>query len=230
VSGTRFNAVFLDFYGTLAAGDADAVERTCANIVRELNLACSPHEFAVEWGNRFFRTMDECHSENFQTLYDCECVSLIETCRDLADVTISPQPFIDDLFEYLCSPPLYPEVHDVLKSLPVPVCCVSNADRNHLESAIEKHQLVFDSVVCSEEARSYKPHPGLFEMAMRVMDVKPDEVLHVGDSLHSDVNGAKRVGIEAIWICRDRRIHDVGDVESNHKISNLNELHAFLGC
>ncbi|WP_211748605.1 HAD family hydrolase [Paenibacillus sp. Marseille-Q4541] len=30
----------------------------------------------------------------------------------------------------------------------------------------------------------------------------PDEVIHVGDSLSSDIEGAQRLGIQAIWLNR----------------------------
>ncbi|GAB6928134.1 hypothetical protein JCM10914A_21170 [Paenibacillus sp. JCM 10914] len=32
--------------------------------------------------------------------------------------------------------------------------------------------------------------------------LKPHEVIHIGDSLSSDVSGAQRLGIDAIWLNR----------------------------
>ena len=117
---------------------------------------------------------------------------------------------------------------EVLADLPVPVCCVSNADTSDICSAIELHRLRFDGIVTSEDARCYKPEVGIFQKAMHLMKVAADEVLHVGDSLHSDVGGAQRCGIEAVWVCRDRRIHDIGTIDANHKISSLTDLRRFF--
>jgi FMN phosphatase YigB (HAD superfamily) len=83
-------------------------------------------------------------------------------------------------------------------------------------------------VVCSEQARSYKPAPGLFRYALEVIGLTPADVLHVGDSLHADVGGARKAGIDVVWVCRDRRIHDIGSATPNHKISSLKGLREFL--
>ena len=37
----------------------------------------------------------------------------------------------------------------------------------------------------------------------------PRRVIHVGDSLHSDVGGAKTIGLLTGWLCREDRILDV---------------------
>ena len=54
--------------------------------------------------------------------------------------------------------------------------------------------------VQSEEAGAPKPEPAPFEALLERMGVKPEEVLHVGDSLSHDVQGAKRVGMRTCWI------------------------------
>lgn len=37
------------------------------------------------------------------------------------------------------------------------------------------------------------------------MHVKPEEVLHIGDSLISDIDGAKKIGINTCWLNRKRK-------------------------
>jgi HAD superfamily hydrolase (TIGR01549 family) len=61
----------------------------------------------------------------------------------------------------------------------------------------------FDFAVISAALRHAKPHPWLFETALRRADAIPDYTLHVGDSYVLDVLGARSVGITAILI--DRR-------------------------
>jgi 2-haloacid dehalogenase/putative hydrolase of the HAD superfamily len=39
-------------------------------------------------------------------------------------------------------------------------------------------------------------------------DVSSSEVIHIGDSLTSDVKGAKAVGIDAVWLNRNGRKTD----------------------
>ena len=224
---SKYKALFLDFYGTVAAGDADTVEAVCAGIVSDHDLPMTAHEFVVAWGDRFFASIECSNHERFRTLYQCECDSLVETMEPLRG-RIDPGPYVDALTAYWCAPELQPEAHAALAEVDVPICCVSNADTAHLHAAIDRHGLRFASVVTSEDARCYKPHPAIFRRALALMGLSPGEVLHVGDSLHSDVGGAANAGIEAVWLCRQRRIYDIGQGDANHKIMSLKELYRVL--
>ena len=91
-------------------------------------------------------------------------------------------------------------------------------------AAIAKLDLRFDRVISSEQARHYKPHPEIFRQACELMKVDPTRVLHVGDSLHSDIEGAAKLGITTAWICREDRIHDIGTCKPDHTITSLSQL------
>ena len=54
----RFDALFIDYYGTLADGDRLAVQTTCARVVEDLALPISAMELAVTWGRRFFQEIE----------------------------------------------------------------------------------------------------------------------------------------------------------------------------
>jgi len=60
-------------------------------------------------------------------------------------------------------------------------------------------------VFTSEDAKSYKPRKELFEYALKYTGLSADEVVHIGDSLSSDIRGAASVGIKAIWVNRSNR-------------------------
>jgi len=204
------DAVFIDFYGTITAGDRAAVESICRGIVDEYSLPISASDLAIRWGEAFFRTIDRCNHSAYQTLIECERISLVETLASLDLVDFAPTPFLDALENYWLQPPLHDDVARFFETIKLPICCVSNADKFHLESAIRHHGLKFHAVVTSQCARCYKPEPAVFHHALERMNTKPDRVIHIGDSLHSDVAGAKSAGIEAIWLNRVGRIHDVG--------------------
>ena len=42
----------------------------------------------------------------------------------------------------------------------------------------------------------------MFELALRSTGLKADEVIHIGDSVSSDVIGASSVNIRALWLNR----------------------------
>ncbi len=77
-----------------------------------------------------------------------------------------------------------------------------------------------DAIVVSGVVGIEKPDPRIFDMALRAMDVRPTEAVHVGDSLRFDVDGATTAGIEAfhfdpISLC-ERRDH--GHLASLHDL------------
>ncbi len=228
MSSHRFDVLFIDFFGTIADGDRCQVESTCRRIVRDYDLSLSPAELSVRWGKCFFAASDQSNHDQFKTLYEVECVSLRQTMSELG-VECDPIPYADELQQYWRNPPLHAEAKDALAALTVPVCCVSNADEADLHNAFSAHGLRFDGLVSSERARSYKPDPGIFQYAMKMMGVSPERCAHVGDSLHSDVLGAQQLGITGIWIERDGRISDIGDSQPDFTIKSLRELNLFLG-
>ena len=222
-----FDCVLIDFYGTIAAGDREAVEATCLRIVEDCGLPIAAPDFAVIWGERYFATVGCSNHDAFQTLYQCELTSLRDTLADFGQYP-DPAPFLIDLEEYWHNPPVHLDALEFLRELDIPVCCVSNADNKPLLNAIARHQLRFDDVVSSETVRCYKPDPAIFRHAMSTFGVRPDRVLHVGDSLHSDIAGAAAVGITTVWISRESRIHDIGVDRASFTIRSLAEVTQIL--
>ena len=227
MSSRRFDALLIDFYGTLSSGDRDAVARSCRRVVAELDLPLTSEELAVRWGECFFALVDESNGPHFRTLYECELESLRRLLAEFGRQA-DPAPLVADLEAYWIDPPLHADAAAFLRGLEIPVCCVSNADAAPLARAIERHGLRFDAVVCSETVRSYKPDTVIFEAALKALGVAADRVMHVGDSLHSDIGGATKLGITSTWIRRGSRIHDVGTAQPDHIISVLTELPALL--
>ena len=58
----------------------------------------------------------------------------------------------------------------------------------------------FAHIVLSEEVGCQKPNPRIFEEALRMNGLKSEEVVMIGDSWNSDIQGAINAGIDQIWI------------------------------
>ena len=82
-----------------------------------------------------------------------------------------------------------------------------------------------DFTVSSEEVGMEKPHPPIFMAALKRVGAAPEEVVHVGDQLRSDVMGAQAVGMQAVLIDRSGYGPDAVDCP---KISSLCELSKIL--
>jgi FMN phosphatase YigB (HAD superfamily) len=62
----------------------------------------------------------------------------------------------------------------------------------------------FSAMTFSDEIGLRKPHPEIFKRTLAALGVEPQEALHVGDTLASDVNGARGVGMLAAHLCHAR--------------------------
>lgn len=60
-----------------------------------------------------------------------------------------------------------------------------------------------EAVAISCDLGYLKPHPKIFQQALRALGVWPHEAVMVGDSLRADVAGAKALGMTAVWKRRD---------------------------
>jgi len=64
---------------------------------------------------------------------------------------------------------------------------------------------VFDSIAASSDVGWLKPHPEIFYAALRGLGTEPGETVMVGNSLRTDIAGAKMVGMRAVWKRNGRR-------------------------
>lgn len=64
------------------------------------------------------------------------------------------------------------------------------------------------AIVVSEEVGVMKPHAAIFRHAAERAGVAPGEILYVGDSLHSDVEGGRDAGWDVAWFRGDRDLRD----------------------
>jgi 2-haloacid dehalogenase len=58
----------------------------------------------------------------------------------------------------------------------------------------------FRSIVISEEAGIAKPDPRIFRPALETLGVEAADVLYVGDSVTSDMAGARNAGMDFCWL------------------------------
>lgn len=65
----------------------------------------------------------------------------------------------------------------------------------------------FEVLSISARVGFQKPHPAIFEHALELLRIRPDQAVHVGDDPGADVVGARRAGVEPILIDRRGRLH-----------------------
>jgi putative hydrolase of the HAD superfamily len=62
----------------------------------------------------------------------------------------------------------------------------------------------FDRVIISGEVGVAKPRAGIFTSALESLGCAPQGAIMIGDDWRNDVDGAKRAGIDAIFVARER--------------------------
>jgi putative hydrolase of the HAD superfamily len=85
----------------------------------------------------------------------------------------------------------------------------------------------FDFVLFAQDVGAEKPAPEIFLAACRQAGCTPRELMHVGDSLETDVAGANAVGAVSVWLNRDRRPNDT-DITPDCEVSSLRRLAGIL--
>lgn len=84
----------------------------------------------------------------------------------------------------------------------------------------------FDYIFHAEKGLKQKPNGDLFQLACHKLQLKPTQILHVGDCGYADILGAQRAGFHSAWLnCYDvgKPIHTLPDIELN-QVTDLAKL------
>lgn len=99
------------------------------------------------------------------------------------------------------------------------VAIISNTDTNLAavcdELGLAEH---LDALICSCDVGVEKPAPEIFHAAIRQLGVAAQRAVHVGDQYHSDVVGARAVGLHALLL---DRLGLAGDYPGCRKVDDL---------
>ncbi len=106
------------------------------------------------------------------------------------------------------------------------LAAISNWD-NRLRPLLRNLRLdqFFHTIVISAECACQKPDPALFRRATADLQMAPEQVLHVGDSLVEDVRGAQSAGLQAVLLRRGsaRPVPSCGQIRSLSELPGLVE-------
>lgn len=85
----------------------------------------------------------------------------------------------------------------------------------------------FDVTIVSGELGVGKPDPRIFALTLERLGVGAEAAVMVGNSLKSDIAGAKQAGLKTIWLNRTGAPRE-DDIEPDAQISQLGELGKIL--
>jgi len=232
---SRVSALSLDVYGTLL--DLDAASRPV--VAKIFSLAGVPDGADARLWNevsfdlfRQFRAM-ETDAVPFRTIKQMFEEAYGRVLPRFGLSGVSPAQAAIIVSEAHTRVPPYPDTVPFLRQAAstFDMCVSSDADQAFLDRALANAALddYLPQRVCSEAVRAYKAEPSgrFFQAVLASLGRRPEEVAHVGDG-ESDVIGAKRAGLIAVWVRRTGRPWSREDVRPDVVVGNLEELAAHL--
>jgi putative hydrolase of the HAD superfamily len=134
--------------------------------------------------------------------------------------------FFDALYERFGLPDVWHVFDDVrptlhgLRERGLKLGIISNWDER-LRPLLEQLNLAacFDALVISHEVGHLKPAATIFAETARKLAVQPAAVVHVGDSMTEDIEGATAAGMRALWLTRGKRLP--GTISSLAEVSRI---------
>ena len=98
---------------------------------------------------------------------------------------------------------------------------LSNTDRDLIDESMKAIGVPFDVAIVAGEIGSYKPAPRHWEVFREETGARPEDQVHVAQSLYHDVAPATALGIPSIWI---NRLAEPEDERPRATLSSLEGL------
>ncbi len=122
---------------------------------------------------------------------------------------------------------LFDDAKEVLEHLKnkYKLVIISNGDGKWQRKKIEHMGLnkYFSDIIISSEVGYSKPEKEIFDIACKMVDLKPANCVMIGDKLKVDIQGALNAGMQAIWVNRKKE-----KLSYEYQIKELNELTKYL--
>lgn len=190
-------------------------------------------EFFQTYRELFYGLIKVSRETHQEACFDVVLKSLLFQYRVIIpdDITLSDLLTIYYKKIYSCRK-IYPDTISTLeklKSQKVRMGIISNTtnpgfmkDYERKASGLDQY---FEFSLYSSEMPYRKPHPSMFEQAVRYLEFAPEDILFVGDTLKADIYGAKQVGMSTAWINRSGNGNGQnGDIQPTYEIRSLAEI------
>lgn len=123
-----------------------------------------------------------------------------------------------------------PEVISLLDNLAgkVPLAAITNGNVNCDAIGIASY---FTHIVHASSEYPMKPYRAIFDHTSTLLNIRPANILHVGDDLENDVKGAVQAGYQSAWYAFNRRMNihkEPATLLPHVQLSSLHELQQLI--
>ncbi len=211
-------AIFLDYTGTMVQEDEPYTRELLAYFISHSDLKDPKEILKVVWGK-----VKEIEAESYGDAFvkiDERTDRILQYCVENCGLNGDLSHMHEVWRKIWVHAPLFDDVKPFFERSELPIYVLSNDDLCYLEESMKLKDLQPAGIISSEMANACKPNKLIFEKALEVSGVKPEEAIHIGDSITSDVEPAKEIGITPVYISRKEAV-SVGGVQV---IRTLDEL------
>ena len=231
---TETETLLFDAYGTVL--DVGTYHRDISQYVVQqsksrFGISMAADEFNAFWNEEFAFAFNDviAYCGEFKNMRDLYGISTKNVFRRYGIET--PDAYVEELnhtYKKMLDEAItiLPNVRKTLDSLYAnghQLGIVSNGDTEELSAHLNSVIDLFDVIVTSQELEVYKPHPRIFNEALRKMRVPRDKTAFVGDTITADICGAKKAGLTAIWYNKNQRIAKP-DARPDFEIRDMEEV------
>jgi len=155
------------------------------------------------------RTIDSARVERFLTLLE-QCGAAADPGRAEAAARFYRTTYLED---WRAVPGAVPML-DSLARAGVPVIIVTNNGLAEQRLKLDRIDLTrrVTGLVTSEEVGACKPERAIFDAALERAGVGVVDAVMLGDAWATDIEGARRLGMRAVWLNRRHEAAPAGDV------------------
>ena len=152
---------------------------------------------------------------------------------DALNIKFNTDKFADSYIKNLGNASfLYEESTELIKYLykDYILFIVTNGLKDVQKNRIKKSSIAkyFKNIIVSDEVNVAKPNPKIFEYALKdATNTYSDEILVVGDSLSSDIQGGINLKADTCWY-NPNKIENKTTITPTYEISNLMDLKGIL--
>ena len=194
-------AIFIDYTGTMVKEDEPYTRELIAYFASHSDLKDPREILKVVWG---MVKEIEANAQGDSFVKNDDKVEIILN-RCVEDYGLKGDlDYMHNIWRKIwVQAPLFEDVKPFFERVKLPIYVLSNDDLCYLEESMALKGLKPAGIISAETVKACKPSRVIFEKALEMAGATPDECIHIGDSVTSDVEPAINLGITPVYISRN---------------------------
>ena len=126
---------------------------------------------------------------------------------------------------------MFPKTLELLKSLSkeYKLCLTSNTGITSPETYYKYLEIIgikklFDKIYLSNEIEIAKPSINIFKLILEDFNLNPENIIHIGDNIFTDIFGAKKAGFSAIYVNKRKGVDNELAFNPDYTVADISEL------